>query len=120
MIGWTRRARESRATRERAWNDYASWRTSMMEKYNLPDDLGWVHDEICRDILRTCAPEQIPEALLDSGHYPVTVRETLTLRCRLWGCEARDACQFEPWCTDCRGRCKRCGAPVHPRVRAIK
>ena len=115
MIGWTRRMDEEHAAARRRAR---RWKAHMRRKYNMPDDLAGLRDEFCMELLRRVEPELVPKALVDFGHWPIETRRP-TLRCRLLGCSASGPCDYEPYCTECRGRCRRCRQPVVAPARVV-
>ncbi len=134
MLGIMRRAQVERDDRERAARRRA-WRRKIAHRYNVTafecampaadgshrrgaEAIDTVSDdEFCLQVLAHLAADQVPRALVDLRHT-VSVRKRRTLRCWIFGCSARGRCELQPYCTDCQGRCERCGKPVVAKATA--
>lgn len=115
MLGIMRAAQRDREEQERQ-RQRAAWRRTIAQKYDVSADLtsSLSHSNFCHLILRNLAQSQIPQALIDLDHT-VIPRSRPTWFCRIFGCVPRDRCNLRPYCTDCQGRCIRCGIGVVPR-----
>jgi hypothetical protein len=135
MLGIMRRAqkeREEREERDRAASSRA-WRRKIAHRYNVTafecampavvdghavidrTDEAITDDDFCRVVLAAIGKEHVKQALFDLN-YGVVQRVRPTLRCRIFGCKPRGSCTLHPYCTDCQGRCTRCGIAVAPRA----
>ena len=117
MLGIIRRGDEERE-RERK-ERRRTWREKIARKYIIDIDHTSLHDDFCRAVLKNLPPNQVPQALSDLEHG-IQPRAHPTIRCRIFGCVAQVPCALRPYCTDCQGRCTRCGRPVVPRAQSME
>lgn len=119
MLGIMRRGNEERAREDAARR--RAWRKSVVDKYGVSVNFkGLSHDEFCLAViealpLATIRNNDHLQVIADLKHL-IEPRDKPTLRCRIFGCVAQGACVLQPFCTDCQGRCERCGRAVVPRA----
>lgn len=120
MLGIMRRGDEER---ERARVERRRvWRKDIAAKYGITGNFtGLSHNDFCLAVLKklplAVVRDQLPQVLDDLEHG-IQRRDRPTIRCRIFGCVAQGACVLQPYCTDCQGRCARCGRAVAPRARS--
>jgi len=112
MLGIMHRAQEERDDRERQ-HRISAWREDVARKYDVPPNLEDCHRDFCLAILKKLPPDRVSQALVDLEHS-IVLRARQTLRCRIFGCKPRSLCELHPYCTDCQGRCTRCGISIVP------
>lgn len=112
------RERDRQNAVRRRREDHAAIKHALGEEL-MPDDLSGLREEF---IVNLMGKEEAEKYFQREHEAWVQQRRTLprTLRCRVFGCKPRDACEHWPTCELCPGSCQRCARPVMPKARLLR